>query len=289
MLLLARTRTLYASYLSTFSEVAWWLGGATAQRGRVLGADGSESRCRAGATPFRRTSKEGADPYLATRDLVDAAAPVIFDVGANVGADGTALPSALPTRRDSLLRAVRAVVCEALRSLSTDAIVSLHRLALSSARGSAMLNVNRSAATELAVAERRPSRCATGARACSKRRARSRSHCKRSTVFCEEHSIARIDVLEARRPGAEYAVLEGADALLAARRIGMIYAEVIIAPTYVGQRRLVDYLSLLSVKRLRALRLLQPDPQGRPADPVGHHLRERGQCSRVRGRQRTAG
>jgi hypothetical protein len=28
----------------------------------------------------------------------------------------------------------------------------------------------------------------------------------------------------------------------------MIYAEVIIAPTYVGQRRLVDYLSLLSVK-----------------------------------------
>ncbi len=31
MLLLARTRTLYASYLSTFSEAAWWLGGATAQ------------------------------------------------------------------------------------------------------------------------------------------------------------------------------------------------------------------------------------------------------------------
>jgi len=30
MLLLARTRTLYASYLSTFGEVAWWLGGATA-------------------------------------------------------------------------------------------------------------------------------------------------------------------------------------------------------------------------------------------------------------------
>jgi hypothetical protein len=33
MLLLARARRLYASYLSTFSEVAWWLGGAT---GRVV-------------------------------------------------------------------------------------------------------------------------------------------------------------------------------------------------------------------------------------------------------------
>jgi len=31
MLLLARTQRLLASYLSTFSEVAWWLGGATAR------------------------------------------------------------------------------------------------------------------------------------------------------------------------------------------------------------------------------------------------------------------
>jgi hypothetical protein len=31
MLLLARTRRLYASYLSTFSEAAWWLGGARAE------------------------------------------------------------------------------------------------------------------------------------------------------------------------------------------------------------------------------------------------------------------
>ena len=31
MLLLARTRTLFASYLSTFSEAAWWLGGTTAR------------------------------------------------------------------------------------------------------------------------------------------------------------------------------------------------------------------------------------------------------------------
>ena len=31
MLLLSRTRRLFASYLSTFSEAAWWLGGATAR------------------------------------------------------------------------------------------------------------------------------------------------------------------------------------------------------------------------------------------------------------------
>jgi hypothetical protein len=31
MLLLARTQRLYASYLSTFSEAAWWFGGTTAR------------------------------------------------------------------------------------------------------------------------------------------------------------------------------------------------------------------------------------------------------------------
>jgi hypothetical protein len=30
MLLLAQGRTLFASYLSTFCEAAWWLGGARA-------------------------------------------------------------------------------------------------------------------------------------------------------------------------------------------------------------------------------------------------------------------
>ena len=30
MLLLARTQQMYVSYMSTFSEVAWWMGGASA-------------------------------------------------------------------------------------------------------------------------------------------------------------------------------------------------------------------------------------------------------------------
>ena len=30
MLILAKTKNIYASYLSTFSEVSWWLGGAKA-------------------------------------------------------------------------------------------------------------------------------------------------------------------------------------------------------------------------------------------------------------------
>ena len=40
---------------------------------------------RAALRRFGRRRKE-LDPYLATRELVTADAPVIFDVGANVGA-----------------------------------------------------------------------------------------------------------------------------------------------------------------------------------------------------------
>ncbi len=76
--------------------------------------------------------------------------------------------------------------------------------------------------------------------------------------FCAERSIGRIDVLKLDVQGAEYEVLEGADALLSARRIGVIYTEVIIAPTYVGQHRLLDYLALLSAQGYELFDLYNP-------------------------------
>ena len=67
-----------------------------------------------------------------------------------------------------------------------------------------------------------------------------------------------MDVLKLDVQGAEYSVLEGADALLSGGRIGVIYMEVIIAPTYVGQRRLVDYLALTSDKGYELFDLYNP-------------------------------
>ena len=206
---------------------------------------------------FGGRRKRALDPYLATRELVDSAAPVIFDVGANVGATAQRYRALYPRAAIHCFEPYAPSFARLSAALSTDSLVSLHRLALSSARGSAMLNVNLSAETNSLLQSD-----AQAARYWGEGLLETQSEVEVAVQtldgFCEEHSIARIDVLKLDVQGAEYSVLEGADALLSARRVGMIYAEVIIAPTYVGQRRLVDYLSLLSVKGYELFDLYNP-------------------------------
>jgi len=206
---------------------------------------------------FGGRRKRALDPYLATRGLVDSAAPVIFDVGANVGATAQRYRALYPRAAIHCFEPYPPSFEALSEALSADSLVSLHRLALSSARGSGVLNVNRNAETNSLL----PSD-AHAARYWGKGLLETQSKVEVALQtldeFCEEHSVARIDVLKLDVQGAEYSVLEGADALLTARRIGMIYAEVIIAPTYVGQRRLVDYLSLLSAKGYELFDLYNP-------------------------------
>jgi FkbM family methyltransferase len=197
------------------------------------------------------------DPYLATRDLVTADAPVIFDVGANVGATARRYRALYPRAEIHCFEPYPPSFARLSAELSGDALISLHPTALSSAPGRAALNVNRNAETNsLLPSDRRAAQywgeglLETG----------SEVEVPLQTLdgFCAERSIARIDVLKIDVQGAEYSVLEGADALLSAARIGVIYMEVIIAPTYVGQRRLVDYLALTSGKGYELFDLYNP-------------------------------
>jgi hypothetical protein len=63
-------------------------------------------------------------------------------------------------------------------------------------------------------------------------------------TFCAEHAIGRIDILKLDVQGAEYQVLTGAEELLRAQAIDVVYFEMITAPTYVGQPEPHDYLAL---------------------------------------------
>jgi FkbM family methyltransferase len=201
--------------------------------------------------------RKALDPYLATRELVDSTAPVIFDVGANVGATAERYRALYPQGAIHCFEPYPPSFAALSAALSADRLVSLHRLALSSARGSGVLNVNRNAETNSLLPSDAHAAQYWGEGLLE---TLSKVEVALQTLdgFCDEHSIARIDVLKLDVQGAEYSVLEGADALLSARRIGMIYMEVIIAPTYVGQRRLVDYLSLLSAKGYELFDLYNP-------------------------------
>jgi FkbM family methyltransferase len=216
---------------------------------------GKSLRAALGRLGGRR--KKRLDPYLATRELVDSAAPVIFDVGANVGATARRYRELYPHAEIHCFEPYPPSFAKLSERLSRDARVSLHPLALSSARGHAVLNVNRNAETN--------SLLPSDARAAQywgegvlDTQSGLKVELQTLDGFCAERSIAHIDVLKLDVQGAEYSVLEGADALLSAARIGVIYMEVIIAPTYVGQRRLVDYLVMLSAKGYELFDLYNP-------------------------------
>jgi FkbM family methyltransferase len=206
---------------------------------------------------FGGRRKRALDPYLATRELVDSAAPVIFDVGANVGATAQRYRALYPRAEIHCFEPYPPSFARLSAGLVGDGLVSLHPLALSSAPGRAALNVNRNAETNSLLPSDRRAALYWGEGVLE---TETEVEVPLQTLdgFCAEHSIARIDVLKLDVQGAEYSVLEGADALLSARRIGVIYTEVIIAPTYVGQRRLVDYLALTSARGYELFDLYNP-------------------------------
>ena len=53
--------------------------------------------------------------------------------------------------------------------------------------------------------------------------------------FVAERGIQFIDILKLDVQGTETRILDGAEACLAAKKIGLVYSEIIVMPTYMGQ------------------------------------------------------
>lgn len=62
--------------------------------------------------------------------------------------------------------------------------------------------------------------------------------------FCAEKGLERIQILKLDVQGAEFAVLGGAASMLSRQAIDIVYMELIVAPTYVLQHNLCEYLAL---------------------------------------------
>ena len=63
--------------------------------------------------------------------------------------------------------------------------------------------------------------------------------------FIEQNKIGKINILKLDTQGAEYSIIEGALNSIAQNKISLIYLEIIIMPTYVGQKYLDEILFLL--------------------------------------------
>ena len=74
-----------------------------------------------------------------------------------------------------------------------------------------------------------------------------KTHCNFDTIdnFVSEYKIQQIDFMKIDVQGAEYLVLEGAKNTLLQKIIKIIQIEVILGDTYVGQKSIGFYISLL--------------------------------------------
>jgi len=63
--------------------------------------------------------------------------------------------------------------------------------------------------------------------------------------YCKMNSINHIDIVKLDIQGSDFDALDGASNLLKDQNISLVYVEIIITDTYVGQRKLHEYLELM--------------------------------------------
>ena len=211
-----------------------------------------------------RRSRTGDEAFAAQRRLVRSTAPTILDVGAHVGQTAQRYRALFPSAQIHCFEPFPQSFAALRATLAGDSGVQTHAVALGSSPGKAALHVNRSSATNslLASDTRAASYWGSGLLDTD-----ATVDVTVTTIdrFCAERSLEHVDILKLDVQGAEYDVLKGASALLAAQHIDLVYMEMITAPTYVGQHDLHEYLALFRSLRLRVVRFLQSGPQERAA------------------------
>jgi FkbM family methyltransferase len=188
--------------------------------------------------------RKSRDPFFVTQKLVRAGAPVIFDVGAHVGETATRYRELFPRALIHSFEPFSASY-ESLKSqFRADPRVVPHNVAVAESTGMGKLHVNKASVTNsLLESDRR------GDDYWGKNLLDTESELAVETLalddFCRAERIEHVDVLKIDVQGAEYAVLAGARGLLERHAVDLIYLEMIMAPSYVGQRKYHYYLKLL--------------------------------------------
>ena len=176
-------------------------------------------------------------------DLLNSDNPVIFDIGAYVGNVANRYLSYFPKAKIYCFEPFSDSYNKLTANMKDLPNVSCHNIAFSEKAGKFVINSNSFAPTN--------SLLETDSRVTDYWKKVDFERVKKEEVdtctldeFCEDNGIKHIDILKIDVQGMEYSVLEGAKKMLESQEISIIYLEIIIVPTYVGQRTLKDYFSL---------------------------------------------
>jgi FkbM family methyltransferase len=189
-------------------------------------------------------ARKSRDPFFVTKKLIQGPAPLIFDVGAHVGETAARYRSLFPDALVHCFEPSPKSFERLSKAFAADPRIVPHNFAVSEKAGTATLRVNRASVTNsLLESDRR------GDDYWGRNLLDTDSEVSVQTIalddFCRAERIEHLDVLKIDVQGAEYAVLAGARGLLEKHAVDLIYLEMIMAPSYVGQRKYHYYLTLL--------------------------------------------
>lgn len=181
------------------------------------------------------------DPFSVQSHLLRKECPVIFDVGANVGDVSAIYKSLFPSCTIHAFEPFPETFLKLQQRFKEEASVTLNQVAVSEQDGFIALNANSSSATN-SILQTDPA----GAQFWGEGVLDTSSTLQVKTVsidsYCASHKVTNIDILKLDIQGAELQALRGAKSMLETSRVGMIYLELILAPTYISQPLFEDYL-----------------------------------------------
>jgi len=185
------------------------------------------------------------DPFYVQQALIKGSKPVIFDIGAHVGAVTGIYRKMFPDSTIHCFEPFPESFAKLKKNTEKDPLTFCHNFAVSDKNGTAIFHSNSESTANSLLASDKMGGAFWGDNVVD---AKEQIEVKTISLddFCQEQKIKEIDILKIDIQGSEYEVLQGAKDLLSVKRIKLIYTELIFCPTYEGQHALHEYLSLLA-------------------------------------------
>jgi FkbM family methyltransferase len=184
------------------------------------------------------------DPFAVQRQLIRRESPMIFDIGANVGLVTQQYRSLFPTATIHSFEPFSQSFLLLERRCSDDRNIFPHQVAICEDMSKRTLYSNHSADTNSLL----PKDSRFGAlwgEGLSGTESPVQVESTTLDCFCDENNIPTIDILKMDIQGAELRALQGAQKLLARQAIALIYLEIIVGETYIGQPKFHEYIQRL--------------------------------------------
>lgn len=182
------------------------------------------------------------DPFAAMQRLVDTKEPIIFDVGAHHGYVSRKFRSLFPASTVYSFEPFHDSFEQLKLNTASDPRIKAFNFGLGDRNGTQSFHSNSSSLTNSLLATDELGSLTWGSGLLETQKVVDAEFKTLDSVL-EAMKIPYIDILKLDVQGAEPLVMEGALSACRAGIIGLVYSEIIIQPTYKGQKRFDESLA----------------------------------------------